>query len=801
MRIRHRITTAVLSVICIACNLRAESAGADKFFDLHNRLGIAVSINAGTGRYSVTYKGKSWLGPGIISVRVKNQWYRSTRLIASEAAGASLSEGKLVLVESTTAAGNDRWGAYDSVTLTWRVPGAEVRLLTSFRLYQDAPYLVFGQEFPDGFKTYASGNWTVPSVVFPQFLDAREVRHDLYSWISGGMFNHRFGYGTACQLNGTVDLLVLADKDLDALLLSPSANYLVATQQSAPLAVQGDSAISTRAINCGIEGLVEEIPVGFKHENLLVAGEGIDQTFRKWGQALLAKSGKQSPSKYEGNTLRYPVYWDDYGSYYREHGFKEEGYGAYEDVIAGVAEDAKKHGLLIGAYQVQDSDQLRIDEGLFEPRNDLFPRGLAALHTRIGASLEAYICWLTPGGPYRKKYPYIETPKGTVPGKSMGDVFYSLDYWRDTAARLASWGDILLQHDYLNVYEGNPVMMASVDRMDKYFKNMAKALEEKGIKMQYCMQLPRNIMESTENPTVISVQGSHDHHAPMTEPKPKHSDDDPFVWKHLMFADAFYGAVGLWPSRDNIQTQGDPNAWEDLLVANLAGGEIQLGHRIGECNFDLVRKTYREGDELILKADHPLVPLDRCYLEGCAVGYTLSERNGQKWFYVLSLPPAGALGSFRLSDLGLSGWWIAYNYDTGVAAVVDAGTAVNPQTQAKHEYYVVAPILKNGMALIGDTTKFVTMADMRVASVEVSSSDLRVGVISNQEWNPVTVGYADRSPAGVEAGDAKLPEASSLDRLRAAKSGWFYDPLTKLWYVKIDFLGSGRMETRFFTIR
>jgi hypothetical protein len=136
-----------------------------------------------------------------------------------------------------------------------------------------------------------------------------------------------------------------------------------------------------------------------------------------------------------------------------------------------------------------------------------------------------------------------------------------------------------------------------------------------------------------------------------------------------------------------------------------------------------------------------------------------------------------------------------------MASVFDASAPVNLHAHAKHEYFIVAPILKNGMALIGDTAKFVTMADMRVDAVEVSSSGLRVGVISNQEWNPLTVGYANRPPTGVEVGDARIEEVSSLDRLKAAKSGWFYDPLTKLWHVKVDFLGVAGMETRFFTIR
>ncbi len=72
----------------------------------------------------------------------------------------------------------------------------------------------------------------------------------------------------------------------------------------------------------------------------------------------------------------------------------------------------------------------------------------------------------------------------------------------------------MLQHDFLSVYEGDPVMMAGIDRMDTYFKNMAKALQEQNFTMQYCMQLPRNIMESTENPIMVSVQGSWDHHIP-----------------------------------------------------------------------------------------------------------------------------------------------------------------------------------------------------------------------------------------------------------------------------------------------
>ena len=62
-------------------------------------------------------------------------------------------------------------------------------------------------------------------------------------------------------------------------------------------------------------------------------------------------------------------------------------------------------------------------------------------------------------------------------------------------------------------------------------------------------------------------------------------------------------------------------------------------------------------------------------------------------------------------------------------------------------------------------------------------------------------GYAEHIPGSVEAGGTKLQEVATLDRLKAAKSGWFYDPMTKLWHVKVDFQGAAGMETRFFRLQ
>ncbi len=782
-------------------------------YTLNNKFGTVVTINLKNGYYSVSQlsdhaagaglsQGEEtmWFGRGLISIWANHRWFTSTASKFNPVRGDENPDERLVLAAVKTGSAKDSLGSYDFVDVSWTVPGTQTSIITAFDLYQDRPFLIFVQRFPNGFKNYANGDWTVPSVAFPQFVAPNwGLPQNLYSWTSGGMWNHRLAWGDAQSVQGSVDPLVVSDEGYRTVILSSFSNYLVSTQQSGPLGMGNE--VSRGAISCGIEGLAQEIPAGFEHQHIMVVGQGIHNTFQEWGRALLEKAGKKIPSKYQDDTLKYLVYMDDAGAYYYEHEFKETGYKTYADIILGIEKEAKDHDLRLGAYHVLDDPQQRDRaEGLFEPRADLFPEGLAKFHERLGKPLELYYMWIRSNSPYRKKYAFFDVG-GEIPG-SMGDVFYSLQYWQDTADKLASWGTILLQHDYLSDYEGNRLMMSGIDKMDAYFKNMAKALQAKGIDIQYCMQLPRNVMESTQNPVMVSLQATEDHHVPMAEPnqQPDNPDNhDPFFWKHVIFASAFYGAVGIWPSRDNIQTIADPNAFEDTLVANLLGGSIQLGHRIGECNFHLLRHTYRQGDELVLKADRPIVPIDRCYQEGCALGYTESNFAGKSWNYVLSLPSAGYAPSFTPSDLG-AGKSVVYDWDTGTAFTRDANSPVGLVREAKHQYFVVAPILPNGMAVIGDTEKFITMADMRIALVEATQEGVRVGVVSNQGWNPVTVGYAERRPAGVEAGNLKLEELSSLDRLKAAKSGWYWDYQTKLWHVKVDFSGAANMETRAFSI-
>jgi hypothetical protein len=185
---------------------------------------------------------------------------------------------------------------------------------------------------------------------------------------------------------------------------------------------------------------------------------------------------------------------------------------------------------------------------------------------------------------------------------------------------------------------------------------------------------------------------------------------------------------------------------------------------------------------------------------GCSVGYTESDLGGNTWYYVLSLPSAGYLPRFTSADLGVARDSVVYDWDTHVAFLRQSGEPLPLVKEAKHQYFVVAPILENGMAVIGDTSKFVTMADKRISLVQSDQHVARVGVIASADYSPIISGYSTSRPTDVQTDGRRLQAVSSLDRLKLADSGWVWDYQTLMWHVKLDFSASPAMTERVFQI-
>jgi hypothetical protein len=83
-----------------------------------------------------------------------------------------------------------------------------------------------------------------------------------------------------------------------------------------------------------------------------------------------------------------------------------------------------------------------------------------------------------------------------------------------------------------------------------------------------------------------------------------------------------------------------------------------------------------------------------------------SPRSAHNHFYRLfpdheMVPDTISPSGFCPADLGGAGRWAVYNLETRVVFIKDASAPIPLEHEAKHEYFVVAPLLENGIAVIG----------------------------------------------------------------------------------------------------
>ena len=270
--------------------------------------GLAVQLDATSGAYVVSIDGRAWLSGGATAITV---------------GGAVLRQ---VAPPSKPTQGVDTWGAFEQVEMYWggaaagasRAAGAGrgAELVTSVRCYTrpGREMAVFAQRWPGGWR----GAPAKPSRVvapFPTFSTAAPPgagstlnflqwggcqlansyggRWTNASAPPGGGFDGKFG----CQL-GIPTLLY--DRRGRGAVISPAGNWLTAVHE-----------VGDHSVGIGVSAAVRELPVGFVHETMLLAGPSVNATMRGLGDALLQKSRKPRPDPYGDFVLSHLGYWTD----------------------------------------------------------------------------------------------------------------------------------------------------------------------------------------------------------------------------------------------------------------------------------------------------------------------------------------------------------------------------------------------------------------------------------------------------------------------------------------------------------
>ena len=601
-------------------------------------------------------------------------------------------------------AGEEFPGPGGSRGISWRLPSGEVAAET--RVYAqslDSNLILIVETTLQREIAAPTGVFRQPHFGAPVLRPAARYKHVLTYKIDAFAPPSRRPVATS----GPV---ALYDDRFETIVFSPLDRFLVS--MSAPLPDGGWL--------CGFEGMVERIPAGTVLRELVVKGPGLTDTMIYWGDMVRAWHHRQRADAYADVGLSRLGYWTDNGGYYY---YKTAPGKNYHETLMAVAEDARRRGIPYGYFQLDSwwypkaessNGLLQAFRGgslLWEPIPELFPQGLPAFQRELGLPIVAHNRWYNQDSPYCKKY---ECAYGA--GDKRPALPIEPRFWDEIMDNAVKYGVQVYEQDWL-ITQMNmiPWLRNDLDHAESWFDAMIEAAHARGLTVQLCMASPEFFLQQMKHPNVTQVRASGDYQAGV--PKT-------LYWPNFHQTSLFAYAVGLWPFKDNFQSSPGQRPlrselwpYEEALISILSAGVVGPSDKVGRADVGLLLRTCRK-DGLLLKPDRPAFPIDLMYLPTrkpwIVTAPSVNPLGETLYLAAFNLWPAKTLDlHVTLADLGLQGDYIVYDHRRGRVLPRRDRVDFGPMPLNRASYYVLSPVQPNGMALIGETGKFVTMAGKR----------------------------------------------------------------------------------------
>ena len=671
---------------------------------------ITVTVDS-SGAYSVLAQGPQWVFAGDIGRPVTG---------------------------ITVNSGTDNIGDYQEIDFNYTMDASTAGGVlqgtprqAGIRAYDEKPIVLFTVQYLDA----ASNTAPFPQLTtYPQGLS-----HLTYSGSFGQYHFNQFG---------TDSPWLFFDSDSNAFILSPASDFMEAST-----VMGGDGEIAS-----GIDTRITSLPAGFTHRTFLVVGQGINNTWETWGQAMTDLQGKTRPPNDADIPLTFLGYWTDNGATYYYHFVSALG---YEGTLLAVRDDFAQQGIPLGYMQLDSwfypkgaqADWNYRPGGIYQyvAAPALFPDGLAAFQRQLGLPLFTHARWIDANSPYRQQY------------QMSGNVSIDPQYWDDIISYIESAGVVTYEQDWLSAQAQTDF---NLNDPDAFMDNMARATSENGLTMQYCMALPRHYLQTSKYDNITNMRTSNDRF-------------NRSKWDAFLYASRLAGALGVWPWSDVFMS----SELQNLLLSTLSAGPVGVGDPIGSLNKANLLRVVRD-DGVIVKPDVPIVPLDESFLNDAQnpghpmVASTYTDFGAIKVFYIFAYNRGSdTTTTFTPASLGLSGPVYVYNYFDGSGTLMDAGGTFsepmdNGSGSALYAYYIVVPIGPSGIGFLGDAEQFVSLGRKRIADV------------ADDGTLEATIAFADGESSRTLHGYS--PSEPNVRAVKGAVDSATYDPSTQLFTVVVS---------------
>jgi hypothetical protein len=453
---------------------------------------------------------------------------------------------------------------------------------------------------------------------------------------------------------GGMPLLLVDSGSGASVVFSPLADFFTATQAES-------KALGNWSF--GMQATLESAPKGHEHVTLVVAGASPRGAMMRWGDVFMgaAGAGKQRNMDWTENGdagLKYLSYYTDNGAYYYYHTIEgycsdktgtpghgcvskttPKGATGYVATLDALSKYFKEASLPIGALQYDswwyykgpnsgvqlwepEPSTLGGDKVNGPPSSWYKPSVPTVTHSRYYEPGNDYVTLKAPGLPAdASEWVWVSsgnesqlrsaTGAGHPAAVSTSSGFFKHIYQRAQSGL----GMVTYEQDFLtNSYESIPDLQSKVGLAKAWLTAMSDAAEETNVTVQYCMSLPRHILQSASFKRVTHARASHDYG--------QSQERNTQQWSELGLSATLYWALGILPFKDDFwsemmeagNTWGAKEADPELqtLVSSLSAGPVGPSDALQQVNVSRVMQTCRQ-DGTLLKPSAPAMQLDSTY--------------------------------------------------------------------------------------------------------------------------------------------------------------------------------------------
>ena len=499
-----------------------------------------------------------------------------------------------------------------------------------------------------------------------------------------------------------------------------------------------------RGIAWGWHGDLDAVPAGFATELAVVAGHGVRDTLDRYSRLVTGRHGTARPAVDLDALGRNLSYWTDNGAAYW---YRTEGGRDTPTTLVDTVEDLRSREIPVDAVQLDswfyphevlrpfDTDDWVVPPtGLirWEPRADVLPDGIPALRGALGnPPLVTHCRHLSSASPLVDEFAcWIDGDRAHPEGSDL----YA--HWLD---RAVGWGVETFEHDWLiECFLGVRGLRERPGRAARWQQDLDALASERGVTLQWCMASPADILQTATLPRVTSVRTSGDH-GYLVGPG--------YLWNWFLLVNGWARSLGLRPFKDvfwSDRSDEPRHAEVESLLAALSTGPVGIGDRLGRADRDLVLRTCR-ADGALVRPDVAIAAIDACYAADAVtrpvplVAEAWTDHPAGRWSYLVALHAADNLPdqphldvSLDLTGLGGSapaGPMVMWDWRRRVAELVGPdGSWPISLDHLDWDLRVLAPVLGDGLAVIGDPTRYAAAGTARLAGITSDGEVVGFGI-------------------------------------------------------------------------